>query len=176
MSVRRANVRLWSLLPRAVLTSVASFAIRVPVLMGAGQFDPGVCGRASICASLEASDAAFAIAEAPFFGPDACLETVMIEDAGHYLNLGATAPATYALIRAWSDAHVGLYQAAPPCGPGRMLNGGPRGILALGASANPTTRRSDWVPGRIDHAALLHGHGNGRAIPVFPGATRGGAD
>jgi pimeloyl-ACP methyl ester carboxylesterase len=121
----------------AVLTSVASFAIRVPVLMGAGQFDPGVCGRAYICASLEASEAAFAIAEAPFFAPDACLETVMIEDAGHYLNLEPTAPATFALIRAWSDAHVGLYQAAPPCNPGRMRSGGPRSSLALGRTGTP---------------------------------------
>ena len=121
----------------AVLTSVSSFAIRVPVLMVAGQFDPGVCGGASICASLEASEAAFAIAEGPFFAPDACLETVMIEDAGHYLNLEPTAPATYALIRAWSDAHVGLYRAAAPCSPGRMRSGGPWGILALGRIGTP---------------------------------------
>ena len=121
----------------AVLTSVASFAIRVPVLMGAGQFDPGVCGCAYICASLEASEAAFAIAEAPFFAPDACLETVMIEDAGHYLNLEPTAPATFALIRAWSDARVGLYQAAPPCNPGRMRSSVPRSSLALGRTGTP---------------------------------------
>ena len=120
-----------------VLTSVSSFAIRVPVLMVAGQFDPGVCGGASICASLEASEAAFAIAEGPFFAPDACLETVMIEDAGHYLNLEPTAPATYALIRTWSDARVGLYQAAPPCSPGRMRRGGPKSILALGRIGTP---------------------------------------
>src|SRR5882724_2422553 len=106
-----------------VLTSGASFAIRVPVLMVAGQFDPEVCGGAPICASLEASAAAFAVAEAPFFAPDACLATVVIQDAGPYLNLEPTAPVTYAVIRAWSDAHVGVYQAAPPCGPGRMRGG-----------------------------------------------------
>jgi hypothetical protein len=61
----------------AVLTSGASSAIRVPVLMMAGQFDPGVCGGASICASPEASAAAFAVAEAPFFAADACLETAV---------------------------------------------------------------------------------------------------
>ena len=111
----------------SVLTSGASFAIRVPVLMVAGQFDPGVCGGASICVSPEASAAAFAVAEAPFFALDACLETVMIEDAGHYLNLEPTAPMTYAVIRAWSDARVGLHQAAPPCRSGRMRDG-PLGI------------------------------------------------
>jgi len=99
----------------SVLVSGASFVIRVPVLMVVGQFDPGVCGGPSICVSLAASAAAFAIAEAPFFAPDACLETVVIPDAGHYLNLEPTAPVTYAVIRAWSDEYVGLHQPAPPC-------------------------------------------------------------
>jgi len=112
----------------SVLTSGASFAIQVPVLMVAGQLDPGVCGGASICASLAASAVAFAVAEAPFFAPDACLQTAVIPDAGHYLNLEPSAPVTYALIRAWSDAYVGLYQAAPRCTPGRMDQGSRRSL------------------------------------------------
>jgi pimeloyl-ACP methyl ester carboxylesterase len=72
----------------AVLTSGASSAIRVPVLMMAGQFDPGVCGGASICASPEASAAAFAVAEAPFFAADACLETAV--DLWHAKHSKAT--------------------------------------------------------------------------------------
>jgi len=107
----------------SVLVSGASFVIRVPVLMVVGQFDPGVCDGASICLSLAASAAAFAIAEAPFFARDACLETVVIPDAGHYLNLEPTAPVTYAVIRAWSDEYVGLHQPAPPCTARRLHRG-----------------------------------------------------
>jgi len=111
-----------------ILTSGASFAIRVPVLMVAGQLDPGVCGGVSICASLAASAAAFAIAEAPFFAPDACLETAVIPDAGHDLNLDPSAPVTYEVIRAWADAYVGRYRAAPPCSAGRMDPGSGRSL------------------------------------------------
>jgi pimeloyl-ACP methyl ester carboxylesterase len=108
----------------AVLAPETSSAINVPVLMVTGQFDPGVCGGGiSICASSEASAVAFAVAEAPFFAPEACLQTIVIPNAGPDLNLERSAPETYAAIRAWSDAYVGLYQAAPPCRAGRIHRG-----------------------------------------------------
>ena len=99
----------------SVLASGASYAIRVPVLLIAGQFDPRVCGGAPICASAEASAAAFAISEAPFFAREACVQTVVIPDAGPDLNLEPSAPKTYATIRAWLDVYVGLYRAAQKC-------------------------------------------------------------
>jgi len=115
----------------SVLTSGTSFAIRVPVLMIAGQFDPSVCGGAPICASSEATVAAFAASEAPFFPTEACLQTIVIPDAGPDLNLEPSAPKTYAVIRAWSDRYIGLYQAARTCAH-RRRSGREEPALALG--------------------------------------------
>lgn len=136
----------------SVLTSGASFAIRVPVLMVVGQFDPGVCGGASICASLPAIAAAFVPAEAPFFAREACLETVVIEDTGHYLNLEPTAPATYAAIRAWSDALVGLYQPAPRCRPGLPF----RRTYSRNSASDPENRNGLRRPDRDAPAPRPH--------------------
>jgi hypothetical protein len=93
-------------------TPEASLAIRVPVFVVNGQFDQLVCGAGfSVCASA----ASLAAAEAPFFAPQACLQTFVNPATGHDLNLEPTAPSTYAAIRAWSDAFVGLNHAAPAC-------------------------------------------------------------
>lgn len=94
------------------LTPAVSQAIHVPVLLVNGQFDQLVCGDGfAICATA----AALATAEAPFFSPQACLQSVVIPASGHDLFLEPSAPTTYAAIRSWSDAHVGLNQAAPSC-------------------------------------------------------------
>jgi pimeloyl-ACP methyl ester carboxylesterase len=94
------------------LAPATSLAIHVPVLIVNGQFDQLVCGDGfAICVS----GAALAAAEAPFFAPEACLQTVVTPRSGHDLNLEPSAPATYAAIRAWSDAYVGLKAAAPAC-------------------------------------------------------------
>jgi pimeloyl-ACP methyl ester carboxylesterase len=93
------------------LAPATSLAIHVPVLIVNGQFDRLVCGDGSICAN----GAALAAAEAPFFAPDACLQAAVTPRAGHDLNLHPSAPDTYAAIRAWSDAYIGLKAAAPPC-------------------------------------------------------------
>jgi pimeloyl-ACP methyl ester carboxylesterase len=109
----------------SVLLSGASLAVRVPVLMIAGQFDPGICGSAPVCASSAASAAAFAVSETPFFAPEACLRTIVVPDAGPDLNLEPSAPDMYAAIRAWSDGYVGLYRAPQRCaGPMRPGTGG----------------------------------------------------
>ena len=95
-----------------VIAPATSLAIHVPVLIVNGQFDQLVCGDGmAICASA----AALAAAEAPFFAPEACLQTVVTPRSGHDLNLEPSAPDTYAAIRAWSDKYVGLKAAAPPC-------------------------------------------------------------
>ncbi|HEU4587448.1 MAG TPA: hypothetical protein VFS11_02300 [Gemmatimonadales bacterium] len=59
--------------------------------------------------------AALATAEAPYFAPQACLQTVVIPGSGHDLFLEPSAPATYAAIRSWSDAYVGLSEPAHRC-------------------------------------------------------------
>jgi pimeloyl-ACP methyl ester carboxylesterase len=103
------------------LDPAVSLGVRVPVLIVNGQLDRGQCGPAlAYCAS----GAAFGAAEAPFFAPEACLQTVVIPNSEHNLNLQTTAPTTYAAISAWSDAYVGLDQAAPPC---------TQGVAAAGA-------------------------------------------
>jgi pimeloyl-ACP methyl ester carboxylesterase len=94
------------------LTAATSQAIHVPVLIVNGQFDQLVCGDGM---ALCASTATLTAAEAPFFSPQACLQTVVIPASGHDLFLEPSAPTTYAAIRSWSDAHVGLSQAAAPC-------------------------------------------------------------
>jgi pimeloyl-ACP methyl ester carboxylesterase len=94
------------------LAPATSLAIHVPVLIVNGQFDQLVCGAGfAICANA----AALAVAEAPFFAPEACLQTVVTPQSGHDLYLEPSAPVTYAAIRAWSDAYVGLDEAAPSC-------------------------------------------------------------
>jgi alpha-beta hydrolase superfamily lysophospholipase len=94
------------------LAPATSLAIHVPVLIVDGQFDQLVCGDGfAICVS----GAALATAEVPFFAPEACLQTVVTPQSGHDLYLEPSAPSTYAAIRAWSDAYVGLDAAAPSC-------------------------------------------------------------
>jgi pimeloyl-ACP methyl ester carboxylesterase len=101
---------LGSMLP--MLTPTVSQAVLVPVLVLNGQYDQWTCGVVlSICASA----AVLAAAEAPFWSPQACLQTAVIPGSGHDLNLEPSAPLTYAIIRAWSDAFVGRDRPAPTC-------------------------------------------------------------
>jgi pimeloyl-ACP methyl ester carboxylesterase len=98
----------------SVFPAAVSQAVHVPVLVLNGQYDQLACGPAfSICASA----AALAIGEAPFWSPQACLQTAVTPGSGHDLNLEPSAPTTYATIRAWSDAFVGRDQPAPACAP-----------------------------------------------------------
>lgn len=96
----------------STLEASTSQAIHVPVLLVNGQFDQLVCGDGfALCESA----AALATAEAPYFAPQACLQTVVIPGSGHDLFLEPSAPATYAAIRSWSDAYVGLSEPAHRC-------------------------------------------------------------
>jgi hypothetical protein len=84
----------------------------VPVLVLNGDHDQLACGPAlAVCASA----AALAAEEAPFWIPQACLQTSVTTGAGHDVNLEKSAPITYATIRAWSDTFVGRDKPAPPC-------------------------------------------------------------
>ncbi|MFI6792986.1 alpha/beta hydrolase [Nonomuraea sp. NPDC050383] len=73
--------------------------IQVPVLIVNGEHDRLLAG-ARTSAALHAQ-------EAPFYGPRAELETVVIPGAGHVLNGHRTAPRWFAQARAWADRHVG---------------------------------------------------------------------
>jgi pimeloyl-ACP methyl ester carboxylesterase len=89
-----------------------SRAVHVPVLVLNGDHDQLACGPTfSICTSA----AALAAEEAPFWTPQACLQTAVTPGAGHDVNLEKSAPVTYATIRAWSDTFVGRDEPAPPC-------------------------------------------------------------
>jgi pimeloyl-ACP methyl ester carboxylesterase len=103
---------LGSMLP--LLGRAASQAVLVPVLVLNGEYDQWTCGVAlSVCAS----GAALTAAEAPFWSPQACLRAAVIPGTGHALNLEPSAPLTYAIIQAWSDAFVGRDRPAPSCRP-----------------------------------------------------------
>jgi len=96
----------------STLEPATSQAIHVPVLIVNGQFDQLVCGDGF---ALCASSATLAAGEAAYFSPEACLETMVIPGSGHDLFLEPSAPATFAAIRGWSDAHVGRLQPAHSC-------------------------------------------------------------
>jgi pimeloyl-ACP methyl ester carboxylesterase len=102
----------------SVLTPAVSQAVHVPLLVLNGQYDQWMCGVALFdCASADF----LAAAEAPFWSPQACLQTAVIPGAGHDLNLEPSAPLTYAIIRAWSDVFVGRDRPAPACGSSCVL-------------------------------------------------------
>ncbi|GAA2309880.1 alpha/beta hydrolase [Nonomuraea roseoviolacea subsp. roseoviolacea] len=74
--------------------------IQDPVLIANGEHDKLLAGARSSSAALHAQ-------EAPFYGPRAKLETVVIPGAGHVLNGHRTAPHWFAQARAWADRRVG---------------------------------------------------------------------
>ncbi len=100
------------------LTGGASFydpapLIQGPVLDVIGQYDYAFCGNLVNCSDR----AAVQTYEAGFYSSSACLETAVINDAGHVLNLHLNAGATYSQMLSWADRTVGsTAEAAPqPC-------------------------------------------------------------
>ena len=88
--------------------------IHVPVLVVMGDFDTLFCAAPSCTGS-----GSLAI-ETAFYAPDACLETVVIPDTGHDINLHFEAPYAYALIQEWIGRRVGSDPRVPapqPCQP-----------------------------------------------------------
>lgn len=88
-----------------VLFSDESKRIDVPVLMVIGQNDYPFCTE-NICDNAE-NVAAF---EASFFSPEAQLQTYVLQDAGHNINLELNAPVWFKVARQWSDKFVGTGQ------------------------------------------------------------------
>jgi pimeloyl-ACP methyl ester carboxylesterase len=80
----------------------ATLAIRAPVLEVNGAFDIPFCvqgGGASLTNC--ASDATLHASEAPFFSPAAQLQTTVVPDAGHDLNLQLNADVFFARAQRW---------------------------------------------------------------------------
>ncbi len=73
-----------------------------PVQLIVGQYDFLFCGNLVNCSDK----AAVQTYEEGFFS-SACLETAVINDAGHDLNLHLNAGATYSTMLSWADRNVG---------------------------------------------------------------------
>jgi len=91
-----------------------SFQIEGPVLVVIGQYDYFFCGNLVNCSDR----AAVQDFEETKFSDSACVETAVINDAGHVLNLHLNADATYSQMLAWADRNVGRTagSAPQPCG------------------------------------------------------------
>jgi pimeloyl-ACP methyl ester carboxylesterase len=91
-----------------------SYQIQGPVLVVIGQYDYLFCGNLVNC-SDKAAVQAF---EEGWYSASACVETAVINDAGHDLNLHLDADAAYSQMLTRADRHVGRTAgAAPqPCG------------------------------------------------------------
>jgi len=86
----------------------STLGITAPTLVVVGDFDPIVCLPPSCTAS------GWAATEQTFFGPQACLETRIVPDTGHVLNLHRSAQAFFAIARDWSDRRVGASTLSSP--------------------------------------------------------------
>ena len=98
-----------------VVYDQSSLQITGPVQMVIGQYDSLFCGPE---VNFNCSDKAFVQDyEESRFGAAACLETEVINDAGHDLNLHLNANATYSKMLSWADRYVGSTSdpAPEPC-------------------------------------------------------------
>jgi hypothetical protein len=91
-----------------------SFQIRGPVQVVVGQYDSLFCGNLVNCSN----NAAVQTYEEGWFSASACVETAVINDAGHDLNLHLNANAAYSQMLSWADRNVGRTAgpAPQPCG------------------------------------------------------------
>jgi pimeloyl-ACP methyl ester carboxylesterase len=91
-----------------------SFQIEGPVLVVIGQYDYLFCGNLVNCSDKSAVQDF----EETKFSDSACVETAVINDAGHVLNLHLNADAAYSQMLSWADRNVGRTAgtAPQPCG------------------------------------------------------------
>jgi hypothetical protein len=80
-----------------------SLAVRAPVLIAVGQYDALFCGEAVGFGRDSASVHAY---EEAFYSPEARLETRVIPDAGHSLNLHRNATDWFEIVLDWLDRRV----------------------------------------------------------------------
>lgn len=89
--------------------------IKAPVLVADGQLDALVCTPAiGNCANAQA----LKTTEAPDFLSTSCLETYVLANSGHDVNLATDAPQYQQAVRDWANAFVGTGPGAvtpPPC-------------------------------------------------------------
>jgi pimeloyl-ACP methyl ester carboxylesterase len=91
-----------------------SLQIQGPVQVVVGQYDSLFCGNLVNCSDKSAVQTY----EEGWYSASACVETAVINDSGHDLNLQLNADAAYAQMLSWADRHVGSTAGAPPepCG------------------------------------------------------------
>jgi pimeloyl-ACP methyl ester carboxylesterase len=79
--------------------------IHVPVLVAAGQRDSIMCGLLGTNCSTAST---LLSAEAPFYGdPDTCLQSYVLPQAGHDINLSLDAPDFFGVANRWADRWIG---------------------------------------------------------------------
>jgi pimeloyl-ACP methyl ester carboxylesterase len=86
------------------ILSPESLAINIPVMVIVGAEDGVFCGGLVDCHN----STAVAANETLFYSPSAHLETYVVPDSGHDLNLHPNAPYTYGLMKDWSNRYVGV--------------------------------------------------------------------
>ncbi len=79
--------------------------IHVPVLIAAGQQDSLMC--APLLGTNCSSASTLLTAEAPFYAPATCLQSYVLPDAGHDINLAAGASSFFDVTNHWLDRWVG---------------------------------------------------------------------
>lgn len=89
-------------------SSTVSTQIHVPVLVALGEFDNFSCGTGSAvdCSSLDSLQSY----ESNWYSPDASLQTFILNNAGHDINLQTNAPEWYSAAVQWANRFVGSGQ------------------------------------------------------------------
>ncbi|MCP4626085.1 MAG: alpha/beta hydrolase [bacterium] len=90
-----------------------SLQITVPVLQLIGDEDIVGCGGGIDCHDQDAVIAH----EQQFFSDTACIETHVIENTGHNLNLHRNAPSSYQLMFGWTARRIGAGMDVSPADP-----------------------------------------------------------
>ncbi|MEM9462964.1 MAG: alpha/beta fold hydrolase [Myxococcota bacterium] len=92
--------------------------LQVPVLQVVGDQDFIGCGIALDGEILDCTDTAAVVAnEAERFSESVCLETEVVPDAGHVLNLQRQAPDVYRIMLDWANRRVGMGAEQEPSDP-----------------------------------------------------------
>lgn len=86
-----------------ILTGPFSYLVEDPVLVAVGEYDSLFCGNMVDCTDSQAVQDY----ESEFYGPAACLETTVIPNSGHDINLHKNAPRAYNRIIRWINRRVG---------------------------------------------------------------------
>ncbi len=94
----------------AIAFDPISFQVEGPVQVVIGEFDDLFCGNLVDCSD----PAAVQSYEEGWYGPSACLETAVIGDSGHGLNLQTNAGSAFAKMLHWADRYVGAGPGPAP--------------------------------------------------------------